>query len=479
MANRFALFAEDGEEPSPTVESTFQVNPFVNQVADNDAPWEKVKRGSKMSKPPPRTLVIRSKENKAPLTRFQPKSRDAPGPTFEANRMKAYDSYENWCGVCHTHLPNKNTLILHIKQSPQRHENYCNLCKRVFKDRNGLKNHVDHAAGHEIFCNLCLSAFINAWGLKNHFENNFSVAGHDFVCLTCLLGFRTRVELDSHLSTSQKHVCCNTCHRMFRDQTLRDEHWRVTTKHRHCLQPGCDFDAPNDNVLEKHLHDDHFQCEGCKHILPSQNKLNAHYESCKFAIACPNCASACAGQASIALHMESCFYCADCHFLTNHEGNYHIVTLPVSHFCNINTANPEQHMTKHATATIPCWCCDLPFRKCSSLINHLESGSCPNLPDPTKLVQCLGTFWYSTLYMDVDMHVQIRSKRINTQEMVQWMKEGLLQPFVCRAPGCGKTFHQFSSLLLHVESQACEWGVETLRLDLVQLEFKKWCERTA
>lgn len=131
MANRFALFAEDGEEPSPTVESTFQVNPFVNQVADNDAPWEKVKRGSKMSKPPPRTLVIRSKENKPPLTRFQPKSRDAPGPTFEANRMKAYDPYENWCGVCHTHLPNKNTLILHIKQSPQRHENYCNLCKRV------------------------------------------------------------------------------------------------------------------------------------------------------------------------------------------------------------------------------------------------------------------------------------------------------------------------------------------------------------
>jgi hypothetical protein len=81
--------------------------------------------------------------------------------------------------------------------------------------------------------------------------------------------------------------------------------------------------------------------------------------------------------------------------------------------------------------------------------------------------------------MDVDMHVQIRSKRINIQEMVQWMKEGLLQPFVCHATGCGKTFPQFSSLLLHVESQACEWDVERLRLDLVQAEFKKWCERTA
>lgn len=79
--------------------------------------------------------------------------------------------------------------------------------------------------------------------------------------------------------------------------------------------------------------------------------------------------------------------------------------------------------------------------------------------------------------MDVDIHVQIRSHRVDLKEMVSWMKEGLLQPFVCRAPGCGKAFRHFSSLVLHVESQACAWDIETLRFDLLQAEFSRMCAR--
>lgn len=134
-------------------------------------------------------------------------------------------------------------------------------------------------------------------------------------------------------------------------------------------------------------------------------------------------------------------------------------------------------MTKHAAAAIPCWCCSVPMHKCSTLINHLESGTCVKLADPTHLMRCLGTFWYSTLYMDVDIHVQIRSNRVNVEETVSWMKDGLLQPFICRASRCGKTFSSFSSLVQHVESQACEWDVERLRLDLVQAEFSRMCRR--
>lgn len=134
-------------------------------------------------------------------------------------------------------------------------------------------------------------------------------------------------------------------------------------------------------------------------------------------------------------------------------------------------------MTKHAAASIPCWRCDLPLRKCSSLLNHLESGNCSNLPDPAQLLLCVGSFFYSTLYMDVDIHVQIRSRRIDVKEALEWMKEGLLQPFICRAPGCGKTFSHFSSLVLHVESQACGWDLEMLQLDLIQAEFSRMFAR--
>jgi hypothetical protein len=319
--NRFALFADDDDQPSPIVESTPKPNPFTNQVANVDSPWEQVRRGGSNQAPKVgmKTLVIRTGP------RCHTKTRDFSGSAQDNDSMKPTDPHEHWCGVCHLRFPNKNALLAHIKQTPQRHENYCNLCKRVFVDRNGLKNHVDNAAGHEVTCNLCLSAFKDAWGLKNHFENNYSVSNHDFVCLTCLLGFRTKSELDKHLFTGAKHVWCDTCHRKFHNQTERDEHWRLTAKHRHCLQPGCDFDALDKKALEIHLHDDHFQCEGCKRIFPSQTKLNLHCETCQFEVTC-DCGFQCAGRPKLELHKECCFYCTECHYHTSHEGSYQIVS---------------------------------------------------------------------------------------------------------------------------------------------------------
>lgn len=98
-------------------------------------------------------------------------------------------------------------------------------------------------------------------------------------------------------------------------------------EHKHCLQPGCDYDGPNQAALDLHLQQDHFQCVGCERILPSQNKLNQHYETCKSAVACHQCGVACAGQVQLALHLEHCFLCQECDYWTHHEGNYQIVGL--------------------------------------------------------------------------------------------------------------------------------------------------------
>jgi hypothetical protein len=234
--NRYALFASSNENthPAPTPALDPRANPFLNQVADDSIPWQEVKKkGAPAPQPTPTTLpgratlVIRDR-NKAALQRpdaNQQRHRAISGSTVESTE-KPYDPHENWCGVCSQKFSNKASLLNHIKQSLY-HEHYCNLCKRVFKDRNGLKNHVDNAWDHEVYCNLCLSAFKDEWGLKNHFENNYSV-GHEFVCLTCLLGFNTRVELECHLQTAMKHTYCAICARRFHNQDERDEHWRTT-----------------------------------------------------------------------------------------------------------------------------------------------------------------------------------------------------------------------------------------------------------
>ena len=74
------------------------------------------------------------------------------------------------------------------------------------------------------------------------------------------------------------------------------------------------------------------------------------------------------------------------------------------------------------------------------------------------------------MYMDLDIHAQIRQGRLDMKEMVGWMKDGILNPYMCRAEGCSKTFSRFSSLVFHVESGECRWGVERLGLGMLEKE---------
>ena len=134
-------------------------------------------------------------------------------------------------------------------------------------------------------------------------------------------------------------------------------------------------------------------------------------------------------------------------------------------------------MTKHAVAAIPCWGCGLNMRTFSSLINHLESGACPNFHDPSLLLQVVGEWWYSPLFMDLDIHAQIRTGRINVTEVHEWMHNGILMPFVCREEGCKKAFGHLSSLVLHLESQACSWDIERLNAPGLETLFKNRCLR--
>lgn len=134
-------------------------------------------------------------------------------------------------------------------------------------------------------------------------------------------------------------------------------------------------------------------------------------------------------------------------------------------------------MTKHASANIACWGCDTPMRTFSSLINHLESGRCPKLPDPDRLLLCLGKWWYSPLYMDISIHAQLRTGRADTKTLLQWMTDDVLHPFICRQTQCMKTFAHMSSLVLHCESKACEWDVTRLNMPGLEKEVKRTCTR--
>lgn len=347
--NRFALFEEEEEGTSPEShqqKGTADILPTTQKSpAFNDNPWQEVNpKGVQAKKCNAPILSIRNNNQQRatsqsyahmypsvtskPVRHVSNETTRTYSTTSTNENDKPVNHNENWCGVCNVRFPNKLSLQNHVKQSSG-HENYCNLCKRVFKDRNGLQNHVDHAIGHDVFCNLCLSAFNNKWGLRNHFENNYSV-DHKFACLVCLEGFRNRAQMELHLRTSPKHIWCNTCHRKFRDQDERDAHWRKTTNHKHCLQPGCDFDGSNVAILEKHLKDDHFQCEACRMVFPSQTRLHVHLDTCGSTVQCEGCRALFPNQDNLMTHQKSCFACPDCEYRTDNEDSYLDVSLACS-----------------------------------------------------------------------------------------------------------------------------------------------------
>jgi len=79
--------------------------------------------------------------------------------------------------------------------------------------------------------------------------------------------------------------------------------------------------------------------------------------------------------------------------------------------------------------------------------------------------------------MDLDLHAQLRTGRINPNTMREWMDEGSILPFMCRDEACGKTFGHLSSLVLHCESQACAWDIARLNMPGLEKEFQQFCLR--
>jgi hypothetical protein len=119
-----------------------------------------------------------------------------------------------------------------------------------------------------------------------------------------------------------------------------------------------------------------------------------------------------------------------------------------------------------------CLGCPKAFSNYHSMIRHIETNNCPSFLDPISLTRCLGKWWYASLYMDLDIHAQIRrNDKLDLNELTSWMEEGDMQIFVCRAKGCRQTSSLFSALVAHVEEGTCEWTVEKLKLDWLKRDL--------
>ncbi|XP_035712275.1 PR domain zinc finger protein 5-like [Folsomia candida] len=130
-------------------------------------------------------------------------------------------------------LKNPPTLHKHIKTV---HTNLdrpsCDICHRVFFTPGNLQRHMDTVHSTikrpRLPCGFpgCEKTYLNKRDVSMHIKSEHAENPTRFPCTLCCKEFKTRRELESHISThtTEKAYTCSTCGRRFASHTTMKTH---------------------------------------------------------------------------------------------------------------------------------------------------------------------------------------------------------------------------------------------------------------
>ncbi|KAE8137648.1 hypothetical protein BDV38DRAFT_282894 [Aspergillus pseudotamarii] len=155
----------------------------------------------------------------------------------------------------------------------------------------------------------------------------------DPYCSHCDRTFSSKEALKLHASININHAYwCTRCSRAFPSQTAKAAHIDRSTAHNIC-QRCIHQDFITEKDLQAHLQHNHHECQTCKQAFADTKALDDHVRSA---------------------HL-SCDVCGQ----VFGDGN-----------------SLEMHKYSHQERALQCFGCSLAFGSYSSMIAHLESGSC-------------------------------------------------------------------------------------------------------
>jgi hypothetical protein len=198
-------------------------------------------------------------------------------------------------------------------------------CGRLFNDRIALRQHGKNTHGRE--CPYCQRRFVASGALDQHI-----LALHSQQCESCKERFRRRKTLRLHQKSSM-HCYCRPCDSYFEstDALRQHESSSAHVGQFHCCD--CDRDFVNSSALEQHL----------------QNKIHTPIQKRKEAYLCEQCDRSFSKQSALEQHRGS------------------LVHRPLSDLKCIDAKCRKQ------------------FKSPSSLLHHLESGTCRSGMNRDKL----------------------------------------------------------------------------------------------
>ncbi|EGC48341.1 C2H2 finger domain-containing protein [Histoplasma capsulatum var. duboisii H88] len=205
----------------------------------------------------------------------------------------------------------------------------------------------------------------------------------EYECAYCYKTTTSLTALGQHCRDSAAHSWCCRCERVFPHARALNDHLKYSSSHNVCERDYCDEDFATYDEWARHNVDHHNWCRPCNWFARDQYALTLH-------------------------DINQHFMCAEC-------GSF---------FQNDN--NRRMHMITHQERDRECYGCTRMFSSFSSMLIHLESGTC--FTDRGQLN------YVATEYMDSDEYF----RGFDT-----------MNPFFC--PACQTGFNRLSSLYQHVE----------------------------
>ncbi|KAF9029930.1 hypothetical protein BDZ89DRAFT_1065029 [Hymenopellis radicata] len=264
----------------------------------------------------------------------------------------------------------------------------------TFTSERALNEHWESSPDHP-YCTTCCLRLPNQAKLDYHRHSRHPYcAEHDryfpskeaLFCVDCEALFEDEMDRRKHYFDSDKHASCDICRKGFRSDDALIAHYKSTANEGHYI---CTLSSCPRNIFEheeslvehyvKHA-SAHFYCIECKIKFAHDYAIEQHF----------NAAAAHKSPTRDDSTNEG-FYCTPCQrsFSSEFNRRRHLATNTRHNYCfqcskDFESEHALEVHTKsfaHKPRDIACPCgCDKAFKLRSSVLDHLASGQCANLP---------------------------------------------------------------------------------------------------
>lgn len=197
------------------------------------------------------------------------------------------------CEFCHKTYKYLNSLKVHSCKNKRLKSMKYKTCNKEFKSVESLAQHFSiHLDEMKVICDHCGKKKVKA-RMAQHIRIS-RITSRDYKCEICPLKFKTKFNLEHHMSSHNKPFKCNICKKRFSEQRYFNEHKLNHKKPNPFKCKECSSAYTRKTSLNRHMHTAHsdvrnFACTKCKYKGKTKDDVTTHFKTHTKAYKCDVC----------------------------------------------------------------------------------------------------------------------------------------------------------------------------------------------